>query len=117
MVLHRPPGTSRVEYAYRRILAVIEDPPLIALFASPHRLQLFDTEGRKRGQAPDITGVGRMLRTAPGWLAAFAFLGVAVGPASVWGDDAVSFDRVSTTPPRRGRFSKTMVSTPALARS
>src|SRR4029077_3310993 len=26
--------------------------------------------GRKRGQGPDLIGVGRLLRTAPGWLAA-----------------------------------------------
>jgi hypothetical protein len=31
---------------------------------------LFDTAGQKRGQAPDLVGVGRLLRTAPGWLAA-----------------------------------------------
>jgi hypothetical protein len=52
------------------VLAVVEDPPLIALFTTPHRLQLFDTSGQRRGQAPDLTGVGRLLRTAPGWLAA-----------------------------------------------
>ena len=40
------------------------------LFTSPHRLQLFNTAGQKQGPRPDMTGVGRILRTAPGWLAA-----------------------------------------------
>jgi hypothetical protein len=58
------------QQAETAVLAVVEDPSFIALFISPNRLQLFDTAGQKRGQAPDITGVGRLLRTAPGWLAA-----------------------------------------------
>src|SRR5205823_13502166 len=36
----------------------------------PHRLQLFNNSGQKQAQGPDMTGVGRILRTAPGWLAA-----------------------------------------------
>ena len=40
------------------------------MFTSPHRLHLFDTAGQKWGQAADLSGVGRLLRTAPGWLAA-----------------------------------------------
>ena len=58
------------QQAETAVLAVVEDPAVIAVFTSPHRLQIFDTNGQKRGQAPDITGVGRLLRTAPGWLAA-----------------------------------------------
>jgi hypothetical protein len=56
--------------AQTAVLAVAEDPPTIAVFTSPQRLQLFDAAGRKRGQPPDLTGVGRTLRTSPGWLAA-----------------------------------------------
>jgi hypothetical protein len=52
------------------VITVVDDPPAIALFTSPHRLQLFDTKGKKLGQGPDLGGVGRILRTAPGWLAA-----------------------------------------------
>jgi hypothetical protein len=52
------------------VITVLDDPPMIALFTSPHRLQLFDTTGKKQGQGPDLGGVGRILRTAPGWLAA-----------------------------------------------
>ena len=42
----------------------------MALFISPHRLQLFTPTGEKLGAGPDMDGVGRILRTAPGWLAA-----------------------------------------------
>jgi hypothetical protein len=52
------------------VLSVVDDPPAIALFTSPRRLQIFNTSGRKLGQGPEMMGVGRILRTAPGWLAA-----------------------------------------------
>ena len=42
----------------------------MGVFTSPHRLQLYTAAGQKLGQGPDMTGVGRILRTAPGWLAA-----------------------------------------------
>jgi hypothetical protein len=58
------------QQAETAVTAVVDDPPTIALFTSPRRLQLFDISGKKQGQAPEITGVGRILRTAPGWLAA-----------------------------------------------
>jgi hypothetical protein len=64
------PVVEMDQQAETAVLSVLEDPPLIALFTSPHRLELFDAAGEKRGQAPDLTGVGRMLRSAPGWLAA-----------------------------------------------
>jgi hypothetical protein len=52
------------------VITVVDDPPTIALFTSPHRLQLYSQSGKRVGQGPDVTGVGRILRTAPGWLAA-----------------------------------------------
>ena len=52
------------------VITVVDDPPTIALFTSPHRLRLYSQSGKKIGQGPDLTGVGRILRTAPGWLAA-----------------------------------------------
>jgi hypothetical protein len=52
------------------VITLVDDPPTIALFTSPHRLQLYSQSGKKVGQGPDLTGVGRILRTAPGWLAA-----------------------------------------------
>ena len=58
------------QQAETAVVAVVDDPPLIALFTSPHRLQLYTVSGKKHGQGPDMTGVGRIIRTAPGWLAA-----------------------------------------------
>jgi hypothetical protein len=52
------------------VIAVVDDPPTIALFTSPHRLQFYNVSGQKRHDGPDMTGVGRILRAAPGWLAA-----------------------------------------------
>ena len=52
------------------MLAVTEDPACVALFISPHRLQLYTPTGQKLGAGPEMDGVGRILRTAPGWLAA-----------------------------------------------
>ncbi|MGC8642337.1 MAG: hypothetical protein ACP5XB_20950 [Isosphaeraceae bacterium] len=52
------------------VVAVTEDPACIALFVSPHRLHFYTSEGEKLGTGPDMDGVGRILRTAPGWLAA-----------------------------------------------
>jgi hypothetical protein len=58
------------EQAETAVLAITEDPACIASFTSPHRLELYTVAGRKLGQGPDMVGVGRILRTAPGWLAA-----------------------------------------------
>ncbi len=52
------------------VIAVQDDPPLVALFTSPHKLRLFDMAGQQIENAPGLIGVGRLLRTAPGWLAA-----------------------------------------------
>jgi hypothetical protein len=64
------PAVETDQQAETAVLAVVDTPPMVALFRSPHRLQLFETTGRKLGQGPDLSGVGRLLRTAPGWLAA-----------------------------------------------
>jgi hypothetical protein len=64
------PAVDSDQQAETAVLAVSEDPPLIALFTSPQRVQLFDMTGQKRGEASDLAGVGRLLRTSPGWLAA-----------------------------------------------
>ena len=52
------------------VITVQDDPPLVALFTSPRKLRFFDMTGQQLDKAPDIIGVGRLLRTAPGWLAA-----------------------------------------------
>ncbi len=58
------------QQAETAVIAVVDDPPTIALFTSPNRLHLYSASGTKVGQGPDMTGVGRIIRTAPGWLAA-----------------------------------------------
>jgi hypothetical protein len=64
------PAVETEQQSETAVITVLDDPPMIGLFTSPHRLQLFDTAGKKQGQGPDLAGVGRILRTAPGWLAA-----------------------------------------------
>jgi hypothetical protein len=64
------PVASTDEQAESAVLAVLDDPPRIGLLTNTNRLQVFTTEGKNLGQAPDVLGVGRFLRTAPGWIAA-----------------------------------------------
>ncbi len=64
------PVVESAQQAETAVVAVVDDPPLVALFTSPHRLQLFSAAGQKLGQGPDLSGTGRILRTSPGWLAA-----------------------------------------------
>ena len=58
------------DQAETAVLAVCDDPPCVGVFSSPHRLEIFDATGRKIAKGPDLSGVGRILRTAPGWMAA-----------------------------------------------
>lgn len=64
------PQVVSAQQAETAVVAVTEDPAYVVLFISPHRLQLYTTAGEKLGTGPDMDGVGRILRTAPGWLAA-----------------------------------------------
>jgi hypothetical protein len=50
-------------------LTVLDEPALIGLFMSSLRLRILTTSGQDLGYAPEILGVGRILRTAPGWIA------------------------------------------------
>lgn len=52
------------------VLAVLDDPPRVGFLSRSNRLLLFNANGRALGQAPEIQGVGRLLRTAPGTIAA-----------------------------------------------
>ncbi len=52
------------------VLAVVDDPPRVAVITSQNKLELYSMAGKRVGQAPDIMGVGRILRTCPGWIAA-----------------------------------------------
>jgi hypothetical protein len=65
------PAVNTDQQAETAVLAVTEDPAGVALFTSPHRLEIYNDGGKKLGEAPEMmSGVGRILRTAPGWLAA-----------------------------------------------
>ena len=64
------PVVSSDDQAETAVLAVLDDPPRIGLMSRTNRLQVFTADGRKLGVAPEIQGIGRILRTAPGWIAA-----------------------------------------------
>jgi hypothetical protein len=64
------PVASSDEQAEAAVVAVLDDPPRIGLMTNTNRLQVFAAEGRALGQAPEILGIGRIVRTARGWIAA-----------------------------------------------
>ncbi len=61
------PHEDQAEFA---VLAVCDDPPRIGVITHQNRLEIFGRDGKRLGQAPEIDGVGRIIRTAPGWMAA-----------------------------------------------
>jgi hypothetical protein len=71
--LRKPDWTREVvpsdDQAETAVLAVLDDPPRIGLLARSNRLQVFTTEGKNLGSASELLGIGRLLRTAPGWIA------------------------------------------------
>jgi hypothetical protein len=64
------PVASSDEQAEAAVLAVLDEPPRVGVFSSNLKLQIVTTEGENLGFAPEILGVGRIVRTAPGWIAA-----------------------------------------------
>jgi YD repeat-containing protein len=66
------PVVSTEDQAESAVVTVLNDPPRIGLFSSAgrNRLQVLTTEGKNLGHAPEVLGIGRILRTAPGWIAA-----------------------------------------------
>ena len=58
------------DQAETAVLSVLDDPPRIGLISATNRLRIFTAKGRDLGKAPEILGVGRIARTAPGWIAA-----------------------------------------------
>ena len=52
------------------VLAVSDEPIRIGVITHRNRLEIFAGDGKRMGQAPEIDGVGRILRTSPGWMAA-----------------------------------------------
>ncbi len=72
--VRKPDWTASValssEEAESAVVAVLDDPPRVAYMTRSNRLQIITQEGKPLGQAPEIIGVGRFLRTCPGWVAA-----------------------------------------------
>lgn len=71
----RPPAwtipiADSEEQAETAVLAVLDDPVRVAVMTNTNRLTTITAAGGLLGQAPAITGVGRILRTAPGWIVA-----------------------------------------------
>jgi hypothetical protein len=64
------PFAQTDEQAETAVLTVLADPPRVGLVTNRNRLQVFTTTGGALGQAPEMTGIGRILRTSPGWIAA-----------------------------------------------
>jgi hypothetical protein len=64
------PVAATDDQAETAVMTVLDDPPRIGVLSSNLRLQIFTTDGQNLGFAPDILGVGRILRTAPGWIGA-----------------------------------------------
>lgn len=71
----REPAWSQVvaktdDQAETAVLAVLDRPTRLALITNTNRLQVLDPKGEKIHEAEPLMGVGRILRTAPGWIAA-----------------------------------------------
>lgn len=64
------PAANSEAQAESAVLAVLDDPPRLGVMTNSNRLQVYTTSGGALGQAPEMMGVGRILRTAPGWIAA-----------------------------------------------
>jgi hypothetical protein len=69
------------EQAETAVLAVLDDPPRVAAMTSRNRLVLFTTSGGELDTAVELAGVGRVLRTAPGWIVAATDRQIAVHDA------------------------------------
>ncbi|MDB5352967.1 MAG: hypothetical protein JWN86_4214 [Planctomycetota bacterium] len=52
------------------VLAVLDEPPLIAVYTNSNHPTILSLDGETLCEGPDCPGVGRILRTSPGWIAA-----------------------------------------------
>jgi hypothetical protein len=64
------PVAQSDEQAETTVVTVLDDPARIGVITNQNRLQVVSAEGETLGEAPQIIGVGRVLATAPGWIAA-----------------------------------------------
>jgi len=58
------------EQAEVAVVAVADNPTRIGVLTSKNRLEIFAGDGQRIGQSPEVDGVGRIIRTSPGWMAA-----------------------------------------------
>jgi hypothetical protein len=58
------------DHAQAAVVAVLDDPPRVAAMTRTSRLQIFDQGGRVIKEAEPLSGIGRIIRTTPGWIAA-----------------------------------------------
>ena len=64
------PVAQTDEQAETAVVAVLDEPPRIAFLTGKNRIQVFNPAGEHLGQGPELLGVGRVLRTSTGWIAA-----------------------------------------------
>ncbi len=64
------PLVATEEQAEVAVLAVADSPARIGVVTTRNKLELFAGDGKRLGQSPEIDGVGRIVRTSPGWMAA-----------------------------------------------
>ena len=64
------PFATSDDQAESAVVGVLDEPTRVGLFPNTLRLQLVNPNGQSLGYAPEVAGVGRILRTSPGWLAA-----------------------------------------------
>ena len=58
------------DQAESAVVAVVDDPPRVAVITPTNRVELFNAPRESLGYGPDIQGVGRILRSSAGWVAA-----------------------------------------------
>ncbi len=85
------------EQADFAVLAVLDEPPRIGFITTRNRLQVYTTDGKALGQAPEITGIGRIIRTAPGYLAAATDRCLVLYDAEQNGAQRIDLDLVELT--------------------
>jgi hypothetical protein len=61
------PHEDQAEFA---VVAVADEPCRIGVITHQNKLEIFTSDGKRLGQAPEIDGVGRIVRTSNGWMAA-----------------------------------------------
>lgn len=64
------PVAQSEDQAETAVLTVLDQPVRVGVISNRNRLQVFTGSGGALGQAPEIAGIGRILRTAPGWIVA-----------------------------------------------